>query len=440
MRDPLGHVEITASEVLRHAYKPLPQPHFLDCAQARGLVAQGMLTPYEFRSRIQLRARKLPFVSYPWEWTHEQFWTAATTTLTVAEAALREGHELKDASAFNILFDADRAEFCDHFSFQPIRRRQWWAYGQFARHFLFPLAASCHAGIEPADTFKTSLDGLSLERAKVMLGWRRWHHRIGLAFLQSNRQQKPVPMNAMVASAAVDKPLHGGVLQFLRWQLSSMKRTARASAWADYEATRSHYQPSALEKKREVIGRWLERTQSDWVADLGCNQGEFSLIAARTAKGVIAIDSDPASIQQLRKRLSANTPIHTACAALDDLPNGRGWRGEEYAGLVARIRGVAATVMALALIHHLAIGRSIPLAEVAQLMSDCTRRFLAVEYVDPGDAMVVELLRARDRQDASAFSLQAQRAAFASRFRTIEELQIEGSTRWLALLEKHEPD
>ncbi|KQY82824.1 class I SAM-dependent methyltransferase [Pelomonas sp. Root1444] len=437
MRDPIGRVEVTADSVLRHAYSPLPSPHFLDSPSAAELVKRGLLTPFAFEGRQLIRARKVGFTTYPWEWTHGQFLQAASTTLDVAETALAEGLELKDASALNVLFERERAEFCDHFSVQPIERRQWWAYGQFLRHFVFPLAASCHRGIEPSDVFKAGLDGLSPESARALLGTKRWTSRISIALMQSSGGNAAASSEPAASKATLLKPLHKGLIDFLRWQLAGLHRAPRASMWAAYEQTRSHYPAVDLARKRAIVARWLSGVSPSWVADLGCNQGEYSLIAADVASaGVIAVDADMPAIEHLRTRITAATPIYTVCTGLDDLPTGRGWMGREYRGLVQRLGAQADVTMALALIHHLAIGRSIPMSEVAALMAASTRRHLIVEYLEPQDPMVQELLTNRDRADGAGFTLEAQRHAFEERFRTVEEIALEGSSRRLALLEK----
>jgi SAM-dependent methyltransferase len=443
MRDPVGRVEITQDAVLRHAYAPLSTSHFLDTDGAQTLIRERLLTPFQFESRSLLKARKVAFVSYPWEWTHGQFIDAASTTLDVAEEALRHGHELKDASAFNVLFNARQAEFCDHFSFQPILRREWWAYGQFVRHFLLPLAASKHAGQEAASVFKANLDGLPVGQARMLLGTRRFFHRIGLALLQGDAKTR-APVNiasthGITLPQSTVKPLHGGVIQFLRWQLSGLKRPLLPSTWVDYEATRTHYTDQAVSQKRNAVDRWIRQVRPGWVADLGCNQGEFSLLAAEVAKGVIAVDADYSSIEGLQARLETRHNIHTVCAMLDDLDAGRGWLGGEYKGLIPRIHECADLVMALALTHHLAIGRGVPLPEVAKLMSACTRRYLIVEMIEPQDPMIQDLLANRSRTDSASFSLDAQRSAFAAHFRCLEEIILAGSARRLALMEKHEP-
>ncbi len=440
MRDPIGRVEVSLDGVLRHAFSPLPEPHFLDTSTAAKLVTSGLLTPFAFESRSLVRARKVGFVTYPWEWTHRQLLQAAFVTLEVAEAALTEGHELKDASAFNVLFERDRPEFCDHFSMQPIQRRQWWAYGQFIRHFLFPLAVSRYLGMEPADVFKANLDGLSLENTRALLGSKCWTSRIGLALLQRQGNNDGSKLAVPPRSDSQANPLHQRLIDFLRWQLSGLEQVPRISEWASYEQTRNHYSMISLECKRETVARWLSFTEPKWVADLGCNQGEFSFVAAGiAAAGVISVDADMAAIVRLRAKLTADTPIYTICADLDDLPRGRGWMGSEYPGLLERLGAQADVTMALALVHHLVIGRSIPLTEVAALMAASTRRYLIVEYLEADDPMVQALLLSRDRTDDVGFTLGSQRRAFEKHFQTIEEVVLKGSSRRLALLEKFSP-
>ncbi len=440
MRDPIGRVEIVEDTVRRHAYAPLSEPHFLDTSTAAELVERGLLTPFAFESRSLVKARKVGFATYPWEWTHGQLLQAAFATLDVAEAALTEGHELKDASAFNVLFEKERPEFCDHFSTQPIQRRQWWAYGQFLRHFLFPLAVSRYLGMEPADVFKASLDGLSLETTRALLGSKCWTSRIGLALLQGQGHNGPPKVAVSPGRENSPNPLHQRLIDFLRWQLSALEQAPRISEWASYEETRDHYSEISLEFKRDIVARWLSFAAPHWVADLGCNRGEFSLVAAGIATvGVIAVDADMAAIGRLRAKLTNETSIYTVCANLDDLPRGRGWMGKEYPGLLERISAQADVAMALALVHHLVIGRSIPLTEVAELMAASTRRYLIVEYLEADDPMVQALLLSRDRIDDTGFTLEDQRRAFGQRFQTIEEIVLEGSSRRLALLEKLTP-
>jgi len=51
-----------------------------------------------------IQPEKLPFISYPYEWSFSQLKSAALTTLSIQKRSLDVGMSLKDASAYNIQF------------------------------------------------------------------------------------------------------------------------------------------------------------------------------------------------------------------------------------------------------------------------------------------------------------------------------------------------
>lgn len=432
MRDPAGWVDTSGEVVVRHLHEPLTAGHFLRGPVAAGMVASGRLTPYEIVSDHLLHSRKVPLVTYPYEWVHSQFVEAARLTLDIGEQVLEAEQELKDASAYNVLFRAARAEFCDHTSFAPVNQPYWWAYGQFLRHFLMPLAASKHCGLAPGDVFKTWRDGLAIEQATALLGLRRWVHRIGLACLKGSARTI-----GRGSARRNSRPVHRGVFQFLRWQLEPLAHAAgKRSAWNHYETERSHYSDAAVQRKYETIAGWLQRLRPACVVDLGCNQGEFSLMAAEQAQEVIALDADQASLELLRQRIEPCHRITTVWASLDDPSGGRGWGGTEQSGLLDRLHERADMTLALALVHHLSIGCGIPMDEVAGMLARMTRGHLIVELLDVSDVKVQALMAARNRDDAARFGIDEQRAAFDRHFVLREQVQLPDVPRWLLLLEK----
>lgn len=58
-------------------------------------------------------------------------------------------------------------------------------------------------------------------------------------------------------------------------------------------------------------------------------------------------------------------------------------------------RGPADTVLALALIHHLAISNNLPFSKISQFMSAICS-WLIIEFVPKGDSQVQRLLATRD--------------------------------------------
>jgi hypothetical protein len=109
-----------------------------------------------------------------------------------------------------------------------------------------------------------------------------------------------------------------------------------------------------------------------------------------------------------------------------------GWGLEERRSLVER--GPADAIMALALVHHLAIGNNVPLARVASFFARLGRHAI-VEFVPKEDPMTRHLLAARP-DIFPDYTLPGFRAAFAPHFRITEEAAVDDSVRTLFLLER----
>lgn len=433
MRDPEGALSFQRDTVTRTLHSAdSPSARFLRSGLARSMVDAGQLVAFELRSERVVESPRLPFVSYPFEWCDAQLRAAGALTLALAKQALPEQQELKDASAWNVLFDGARPVFCDHLSFQPITRPQWWAFGQFARHFVFPLTVSSVRGQRGYQSFTLYRDGLPPDRARELLGWRRFRSRAWPLLLRSGRGGSEAET---IGSAAPNpgKTFHAGLYAYCDGLLGPRRKPATASAWSHYTETRSHYETSTSRHKLECVDRWLAQTRPGWVADLGCNTGEFSRVAAARGAQVIAIDYDHDSIEQLFLGLDAGSRIHPLIANLGDLPAGRGWSGTEFPGLSQRLDKRVDVVMMLALVHHLAISEGIPLPEIARAASRLTRAHCIVEFIDHDDPMVVRLSAQRGKP-AGAFTIDAQLSAFGECFEVLERVDLPQAHRALFLL------
>ena len=160
MRDPDGRVAFEGDFVIRHLNEPAGPDHFLRSSLAQQLIDKGLLIPYEWVNESTLRSPKLPVVTLPCEWTSSQFLAAGKLTLELQSYAVNEAWDLKDASAWNVVFDGLRPVFVDLLSFVPLRAKFWPAAGQFARHFILPLLLDQEGGIEARQCFKLWRDGV----------------------------------------------------------------------------------------------------------------------------------------------------------------------------------------------------------------------------------------------------------------------------------------
>lgn len=420
-RDPSGFVFLRAGEIHRQI-QPSYRPHYdrlMDSGLYAALAGEGLLVPHVEVSRRHapaggaykvIRAEKIPFVSYPYEWCFGQLRDAALATLEIQERALSFGMTLKDASAFNIQFRRGRPVLIDTLSFEIYREGQVWVpYQQFCRHFLAPLALTSRVDARLAQLLRVHLDGIPLDLASRLLPKRSWlspglllHlHMHALAQRRCTRAGRvlanPERPGAMPPRKLLPRRLSPGAMRGL---VDSLRSTVRGLAWrpprggwASYDA-RTSYAPEGQEEKLRIVADFLDRMRPGTVWDLGANTGPFSRLAARRGAQVIAFDLDPACVEACyaHSKESGETRVLPLVLDLANPSAGLGWANRERMSLLER--GPADAVLALALVHHLAIGNNVPLAGLAETLSGLAE-WLVIEFVPKADPQVREMLAAR---------------------------------------------
>jgi ribosomal protein L11 methylase PrmA len=382
----------------------------------------------------------IPFVSYPYEWCFGQLRDAALLTLRIQDAALDHGMTLKDASAFNIQFQGGAPVLVDTLSFEAYRPGEpWIAYRQFCQHFLAPLLMMSAVDVRLAGVWRAHLDGVPLDLASRLLPRGSWL-RPGVMLhvhlhARSLARHADTAIRAGPRAPAMSLTALRGLVDSLRSTIQGLRWDAAGTEWADYVETR-RYSAQAVEAKAALVREYLAAVhpapRSVW--DLGANTGEFSRIAARTGAYVVSFDVDAAAVERNYRAVQAEGTSSILPLVLD-LANptpGLGWAGRERDAWLER--GPADVVMALALVHHLAIGNNVPLDSVARLLADAGRT-LVIEWVPKDDEQVQRLLRSR-RDVFPGYTREGFEAAFATRFRTLRSDAIEGSERRMYLMER----
>jgi SAM-dependent methyltransferase len=384
-----------------------------------------------------LRPRPLPFISYPYEWSFGQLQDAALLTLEIQQRALARGLELKDASAFNVQFEGCRPVFIDTLSFATYEAgRPWTAYGQFCRHFLAPLAVMAGRDVRLGRLLAAYLDGLPLDLAARLLPWRsRWRpgllmhlhlHAWSVRRHADTSQPEAPPAQRRISTLGL-----ASLLDSLRRTVAGLRGRSTASEWADYTHTHG-YTDAALESKRQIVHAWLDRTRPATVWDLGANTGQFSRLAAEHGAYTVACDLDPACVEEMYQsgRRAGSRDLLPLWLDLSNPSPGLGWAHHERAALADR--GPADVVLALALVHHLAIGHNVPLDAVAAYLRRLGRRAV-VEFVPKDDPQARRLLRSRPDTFAD-YDEGSFEKVLARSFQVVERQGLPGSGRslWLA--------
>ena len=111
-----------------------------------------------------IKPEKIPFISYPFEWSFSQLKEAALLTLEIEKIALNYGMTLKDANAYNIQFLRGRPIFIDTLSFEKYEEgKPWIAYHQFCKHFLSPISLMKYTDIRLGQLNRIFIDGIPLD-------------------------------------------------------------------------------------------------------------------------------------------------------------------------------------------------------------------------------------------------------------------------------------
>lgn len=422
----------------------------VDPVESRALLAKmsGEESGRWDEGAVLVEHERIPFASFPYEWPPEMLHAAAALTLDLAESLLPEGLGLKDATPYNILFRGPQPVFVDVLSFE---RRDpgdptWLPYAQFLRTFLLPLLVNKHFGLPLAKILTTSRDGLESDEVYRLCGfWQRLRPPfLSLATLPTWLAARHDPDDAsLYRPKRLGNPekarfVLGCVLRGLRRQL---RRVAPAegsrSAWSDYAATHS-YTEAGLAGKRSFVEGALEEFRPRRLLDVGCNIGQFSLLAARAGAQVVAIDADPAVVGEVWRQARAES--------LDVLPlvvnlarpsPALGWRNRECPAFLDRARGGFDAVLMLALVHHLLVSERVPLEEIIDLAAELTTDLLVIEYVDPADSMFRRITRGRDHLHAD-LNREGFEAACRRRFRLVRSQRVSDAQRWLYLFRKNQ--
>ena len=161
--------------------------------------------------------------------------------------------------------------------------------------------------------------------------------------------------------------------------------------WGNYyeeAATRTGY----LEEKKKIISSWLvEQKQVKTVIDIGGNKGEFSMLAPSDQQ-IICADGEHHAVEKLYQKIKKENIQHIVplCIDFTSPSPAIGVNNEERNSFLDQ--GKSDLAMALALIHHLAIGKNIPFALIAKMCAGLGK-ILIIEFVPKDDEKALLLLQ-----------------------------------------------
>lgn len=390
-----------------------------------------------------LRHDRIPFVTYPYEWSFSMLRDAALLHLEILCEAIPQGIILKDSSPYNVQFRGSRPVFIDVGSFAAHSSGEpWTGYRQFCEMMLFPLLLQAYRRIDIQPILRVRMDGISAREFLRPLSWRDllrpgvfthgWLQSMLEGSAGASAQTDTIDA---LKSSGFDRSLIQKNVSRLTRLIERLKWNPERTQWTGYRHGPPHVQRD-VQVKSSFVGEVCQARRRKLVWDLGCNDGHFSRIAADHADTVLSMDQDHGCVERFYRELSGSGPanILPLCIDLLNPPAALGWRGRERKRLEQR--GLPDLVLCLGLIHHLVIGGNIPLPEVIDWLSTLSPE-VVLEFPSKRDPMVQSLLRNKYDQyeDYSLPALEAALTKSGYRIRNRTELPSGERTLLYAALE-----
>jgi hypothetical protein len=456
-RDPAGYMFVEGGKLYRQINQVGKEDYELTMKSGLydDLVQAGLLVAHKEVSKKRsdplaykvIQPELVPFISYPYEWSFSQLKDAALLTLEVQKRAIKHGMILKDSSAFNVQFIGKKPILIDTLSFMKYTPGDpWEGYRQFCEHFLAPLALARYTTLDTLKLLRVSLEGISLELATALLP-KKAKRRPSLyshLYLHNSSQKKYQNIasdkpEAPVRRRKVSQFALEGLIGSLESAVKKLKAPKQQTEWGDYY-TFTNYTDDAFERKRKLVKDLLKKVSPKpaMVWDIGANNGEFSVLAAEMGAYTLAMDIDPVAVDRNYRTKGDEAQTNLMLPFVQDCADpspGTGFLGTERESLFER--GPADVVMALAIIHHLAIGRNLPLSRIAEFLSK-TAKHVIIEFVPKSDSKVKILLASR-RDVFAEYDIEHFEAAMETYFKPVEKIRIKNTERTLFLYKARSP-
>lgn len=438
-RDPASRVVLEEQSVIRlldrrglEDWRALAASRLYSQAVAEGrLISATEIEPSD-GAEGALRHPRLPFISYPFEWTFSMLRDAALLQLDLMEQALGEGLIFKDATPYNIQFPEGRPQFIDIGSFESYRKGEpWVGYRQFCRQFLYPLLLRAWTGVPFQPWLRGDPEGPTSAQMWKLLPARRKASPAALLHVglqaRAEARMRGEAVRTSLSEAGFSREMILTNVRKLRSLVESLEWGPEGGDWAEYQAC--DHVARDRDAKTRFLAEAIAATTPKAVLDLGANDGHFSRLAAEKGAVAIAVDGDEAVLDRLYRSLSPGTMLVPILADLSNPSPAQGWAGLERPALFDRAR--PDLIVAYGLIHHLIYTASVP----PQRVIDWLAGFgvpVVVEYVAPEDPMVArltankrpeELHPGRDRDSFERM--------IGGRFRVDDQVDLAGGTRSL---------
>ena len=447
-RDPSGfivHKNKKVFRVINHIYED-HYKYLINSGLYNTLVNQGFLINHnEINSSTLkgnhykiLEVEKVPFISYPYEWSFSQLKDALLLTLKIQKICVEFNMTLKDATPFNIQFKDNKPIFIDTLSFELINDENyvWKPYKQFCEMFLGPLCLMKYVDPNLNKLLINYINGVPLDLINKLLPFSKKFNLLVLTHLViPSFVKSKVNSSKKSIKSKISKTQHLNIINQIEDFVFKMNPPNLISEWGDYNNETISEKKDYVIDKENTIKSFLKDENYNLTWDIGSNDGFFSrIIADKYSEYLISFDIDWRCVDSNYLKCR-DLNINNVFPLILDLSNPTpsiGWMNKERSSVYKRF-GSPDLITCFAVIHHV-INVGIPLESFIEFLSKSTKDIL-IEYVPYSDPKCQIIFESRD-ENFKYPSIDEFEKLIINKFNIIKTKELVETKRTLYLLRK----
>ncbi|MHA8078895.1 hypothetical protein [Aquirufa antheringensis] len=420
-------------------YKP-EYDHLMASGLYLKLVGQQLLIPHqEIENQDKniykiISPEQINFISLPFEWCYAQWRKVILSYLEINLLAIENGLILKDATPYNFYFKGGKAILFDTTSFSFFNEPNYWnSYRQFCEEMLGPFSLMHYKGQQWGTLTLASQRGLPLDFISQNLPNKSWLNLTCLLHLHLHAKAYHKPSKGKNASEGFTKEKLTEAILMIKTTIESWNDYYRYPTYWENYYEKDIETPEYLADKELTIKHILDDLKPARILDLGANTGKFSEIACEKAKNVIALEFDTNCVDTIEQLITEtkNEKLQTLVGDLSQTSPDFGLLGKEHPSIFTRAK--SDLVMALALVHHLALTKMIPFELITDLLYEFSSKYVLVEFIEKTDRKVIHLLKNNPRYYPNKEEFEQ---IIQQKYKLLQKKTLDKSVRTLYLLEK----
>jgi hypothetical protein len=413
-----------------------------------GLLVGTEISPLHLDGyELILKHDRIPFVSYPFEWSARMLQDAALSFLGLSLELAKVGLTTQDANPWNMLFDGCKPIYVDFCSIVPADSSgRWLPYDEFCRFFLYPLQLMSvgyvrmtrwtlhdfYDGVPPAE-FAAVFHGARLGLRPGQELTARLRHTLGRFVPRPLRVPLKQSWQLLREKTRPRPPSLIEFLERLKSEVQSIYLPTKPTNWSGYyDGFFPPLVPSeSWTAKHNSVFNTLKRLRPTSILDIGSNRGWYSQVAATHGSKVVSFDVDERCVTLLYQDAKANNlSILPLVMDLRNPSPGLGLCYKWFAPATERLK--CDMVLALALIHHLVFKEHLRFDQISEALNAFSKRWLLVEFIPRDDQYVKEWWS----EEYVWYNLDSFCSSLGKFFHRIEVMPSHPSPRQLLLCEK----